>query len=1135
MLRTVARQKPILILRRSLRSQAKPTSHSFIKDARQLVKSKKVKLLEAENSIAGTKQIVKKSQKTYFDPSNKTLDFSLPNEELLSKIQKGSRDRTIKRVQLPSDEWASSHGARISQIYKKMQQHLVYGRVSLADNLSPLSVGDLVLLGNQSTLLHIVVACPQALDSDTYTFVDNEGEVTYGSKHHIKLRIPKVIPKSFLDSLDLVCLEKKYLGVAPVGMPDSKFSRSTLSLPETLQKNQQGNQQEVNSGADFSNSGDDFIVAQATSQLLTDTDVKTYIVPTSARRVFSDFLTNASIVSFSKVTAFMNKLEYFHKVLQYDANNNLIDGSRTISLFELLGYISNFDETLKLMLHVKGEPDEYKIINSFIRGSKLDSKTTFGRDIPQNTSDDFAHSSHSITSYIAYIVALSRSGRMWKLNVQKSTKTPISVEILPALRSLSMENTLDYLKGDGSKDFIKFYLDFMKSGDSTDKPPHYEAIIQMFKDLTMSNVSSDRTMESVMGSLIRNIDKALEKEGLHIKGSIPHAYEYSKSRAFEIVMSLDRKGYTNPVRWSDSLKFPNSSTSPESDMFSQYYSFLDSKFGSKSELMEVLQSRASHSAEIDETDAETDQKQWLKNEFHSADTMQDVREDFGDIPIYCIDSATAHEIDDGISLHVKGEKYVFTIHVANPTSYIKQNSTLSEIAFSKGTTVYLPEGPSMMLPQLISKMCGLNGDGETRTLAIQFDLERADIDQFLTSTDIDNGPKSSLAKKVLKQIDLTARIKFYNARNFPQNFTYENVNKILNDKDTIAKFRSGQLAEGSHELNLFKLFHVSSILKHIRIAVGNGMEISSEKSKVSVEYTLAEVPENQQFERVPNGYRLTLPKGKDTEATPIITITEDVDQNGESKSQQLVSNFMIAANYAGLTFAHLNNIPIVHRTQELSLEKSVRQEVQRLNQSLYDGKKAPTVEQKAQILSILTAANYEVSRKRHETLGLSSYLNLTSPLRRYVDMVNHWMFESHARKGSSLNPPDHTSQSFSKGDLEYVASHLQSCEFITKSSQRFAERFWKGTFLKQYFERLNRGEIRDPIQFSILLRSDAKFGDIRVEIQGFGELKTTIVQNDTVVNKFAKGELQVGQVLKDAQFRVVRLDFLEDDLAIELV
>lgn len=1133
-----ARHRVVWVQIRTFKAKAKPRDSSlFIQDARHLVKSKKVLVLNEGDGIDRTKLIIQDTQKTYFDPSNKTLDFSLLNKKLFTKIQKESKDRTSKRFIEPAKKWTGSQKA-MAQISKKMKKYLAYGRVSLRDNLSPLRVGDLVLLGNQSTLIHIVVACPQTLDSDTYTFVDNEGEITYGTKHHIKLRIPQIIPKKLLESCGLITLEKKYLGIAPVGMPDSKFSRSSMSLPESLQ----GDKQKVlesSSGADFSNSGDDFIVAQAASQLLTNTDVKTYIVPTSARKVYSEYLKNASIVSFSKVTAFMNKLEYFHKVLQYDENNNLLGSSRTIPIFELLDYLSNFDETLDMMRKVKGRDEEYQIINSFIRGFGFDDKTTFGKRIPTNTNAGFADSSHSLTSYIAFIVALSRSGRLWKVNTQKSTKTPISVEILPVQKVVALTDTLNVLKGGGAKKFIDYYVKFMKTGESSSKPPHYDAILQLLKDFIVPNISHDRTIESVMGSLIRNIDRKLKNEGIHHELAIPHAYEYSKSRAFEIVTSLEKQGYTNPMQWSDSLKLPNAGSSLESDLFWQFYAFLDSKYKTKTELLADLKT--------------ADSDGWLQNEFYTEDKLQDIRRDFGDVPIYCIDSATAHEIDDGISIHTEGDKYVFTVHVANPTSYLKKESMISEIAFSKGTTVYLPEGPTMMLPQVMSKMCGLNGEAKTRTFAIQFDLDRSDIDEYMANLDETKTPMSSLAKKVLTRINATARVKFFLASNFPQNFTYEYVNKVLNNENNVAEFKKGELAEGSHELNLFKLYHVSSLIKHIRLALGGGLELNSERPKVRVDYTLEMIPEEGQFKRVPNGYSLALSKGN-SDIAPVITITEDVDQDSRSKSQQLVSNFMIAANYAGLLYAHKNNIPIIHRTQELGLEEGVENKVRRLNQSLYEGRKSATVEQKAQILSILTAANYEVTRKKHESLGLPSYLNLTSPLRRYVDMVNHWMFEERAlrgenggrdgreegrdgrdegRDGRDEGTDKRKNSEITESDLDYMASHLQSCELTNKLAQRFSDKFWKGTFLKYYFEKLYQGKIATPIEFSILLRSDAKHGDIKAEIVGFSDLRTTIMQTDYVISKFASGSFKVGQVVM-APFRVVKLDFLEDEFSIEL-
>lgn len=1128
----------------SISAKAQKTSPlPFLSDARQLVTPFEFSIPRTLNALKETQKIVLHTKKTYFDPSNVTLDFSQSNNTLFNKIQADSKTRTRKRIVEPAAAWLKEHDPKMAQIFRKMQRHLFYGRVSLNDNLSPLQVGDLVLLDTHSTLLHIVVAAPANLNSNIYTFVNNEGEITYGTKHFVRFRVPQVVPKQFLSTLGLVVLEKKHHGIAPVGMPDSHFSRSKNALPKELQKKEEEKNASTTSEASFSNTGDDFIVAQAASLLLTDTDVKTYVVPSSARKVFSEFLTSVSIVSFEKITAFSNKLEYFHKVLQYDENNNLIDAARTIPLFELFGLVSNFAETLTKIENVKGFPDELRIMNSFVRKIRHESATSFGKRLPVNSKTDFAESSHSISSYIAFVIALSRSSRMWKINIQKSTKTPISVDILPLMKSSLLESALEYLKKEGTDEFVKYFVRRHTAKSTPPRPPHYDSILQMLKDFVVFNVTNDHTMESVLGNLIRKIDITFEKKGIHWLHHIPYSYEYSKSRAFDIVMDLEKNGLTNPVLWSDALKLPNTGTSIESDLFDDYYLYVDSKFTCKEDLHKLICSLIEPSIPedtsntFDESLATSNDAaiaNWIRKDFYTNDPLLSIRENFGQIPVYCIDSKTAHEIDDGISIHEQGNDYVITVHVANPTSFLKPTSTLSEIAFRKGTTVYLPEGPTMMLPHIVSQMCGLNGDGRTRTFAIEYRLKKKDIDGYLQTVQLNPNkqPMSSLSKKVMKSLTSSASIKFFNVENFPKGFTYERVNRVLNDPETIEKFSHNQLKEGSHESNLFKLYHISAILRHIRVGLGKGLEMDSNGCKINVEYTDEDVAMSERFQHIQNGYKLTVPK-KDHSKTPVITITKVVDQDSKSKSQQLVSNFMIAANYAGLVYAHRNKIPIVHRTQELGLEPSLEQELWRLSRSIYEGGKSLSVEQKSQILSVITSANYEVSRKKHESLGLDSYLNFTSPLRRYVDMVNHWKLEEHILQlhGKKQNGETHKPDT---GDLDYIASHLQSCEFTNKGAQKFSDWFWQATFLRNYFEMLESGNIEKEMEFNFLLRSDGKFGDVSAEMTGFNNLHTTIVQNAMLKAKFADGDYKVGQVICNPRFRVVKLDCIEQEFAIEL-
>lgn len=1100
-------------------SAVRTTSH--LAEVRKLVKPATV-----VPPIASTKDVFKKAQKKYFDPSNTTLDFALLNRELFRQIASGSADRMNKRVYAPSDAWEALHCKNLRKAARDMKFFMQKLRVSLSSSLLPLGVGDMVLLNPQSTVLNIVAATPTDLDASKYTFINSEGEISYGTKSQIVLRIPRVIPRKYLEKLRLIQTEQKYPGISPIGVPDSKFSRSQSSLPNGVPKKELV---EEGSGS-FSNSGDDFIVAQAASQLLTDTDVNTYVVPYVGRGLYSESLTSLSTTAFQKVTTFTNKLAFFHRVLQYDENNNLIDSPRTFPLFELFIYISNFDQTLEKMDEVEGTADELRALNSFARKIELTRSTKFGKSLPKATTHGYADSAHNLSSYIAFVVAIARSGRMWQINMQKSTKTPISVNVLPLKKSLDIENALAHLKEGGIDDFAKYFVAHVQKKDAK-RPNYYEETVQMLKDIAATNISSDHILESVLGNLIRHIDIALQEAGIASTQTIPYSYEYSKSRAYEIVVQLEESGWVNPTKWNESLQLPNTKTSTESDLFAEYYKYMDAKFPDKDLLLEEMAKPRENGPEPSVLESFNDSlgdndspiiSQWLSDTFYKEDPLRDVRENFGSTPVYCIDSETAHEVDDGISIHRKDGKYVLTVHVANPTSYIKQNSTISEIAFNKGSTVYLPEGPTMMLPNIISKICGLNGTTSARTFAIQFELDLKDIDAYLDHMRLGAGkPSQELAQKVESQIIDTANVRFYEVSNFPKGFTYLKVNEVLTNPQNEQKFSRNEFEEGSHELNLFTLFHISSILRHIRLGLGEGLEFNDDRAKLLVDYVQGNASEGDKLQRIPGGYLLTVP-GEGT--TPVITITKDIDQGRNSKSQQLVSAFMIAANFAGSEYAHRHGVPIIHRTQDLNLSPNVTAQIQQLMKKMYETGESLNIQERAQLLSVMTSANIEVARKKHESLGLLSYLNLTSPLRRYVDMINHWKLEEHVMKKEPH---------ISSNDLDYVGSHLQSCEYVNRSAQRFSDGFWQASFLKHYFELLAQGHISDPIGFDFLLRTDAKHGDVKAEVTNFTSLRTLIVQNNYVIQKFADGTFKTGMVVELPRFRVVKLDFIEHELSVE--
>lgn len=167
----------------------------------------------SKEAIAVTKEVIEEnSTKKYYDPSNVTLDFSLSNLQLVAKIVDASNDRVAKRLEEPAKEWSKKHPIDMEDTLRRFRKMIFGGRISLKKNLSPLDVGDLVLLDRQSTLLHLVVDKPHDLKTSTYTLVNHEGEIMYAHRDQIKLRLPEVVSRTRLRPLQIVQLEKSTVG-----------------------------------------------------------------------------------------------------------------------------------------------------------------------------------------------------------------------------------------------------------------------------------------------------------------------------------------------------------------------------------------------------------------------------------------------------------------------------------------------------------------------------------------------------------------------------------------------------------------------------------------------------------------------------------------------------------------------------------------------------------------------------------------------------------------------------------------------------------------------------------------------------------------------------------------------------------
>lgn len=145
------------------------------------------------------------------------------------------------------------------------------------------------------------------------------------------------------------------------------------------------------------------------------------------------------------------------------------------------------------------------------------------------------------------------------------------------------------------------------------------------------------------------------------------------------------------------------------------------------------------------------------------------------------------------------------------------------------------------------------------------------------------------------------------------------------------------------------------------------------------------------------------------------------------RAQAVVSEFMVLANAALAALAVAQGIPILFRTQNIGLPADMAG-VWSEPQDIY------------RILGRMGPSLLETEARRHATVAAPAYATLTSPLRRYVDLVNVGQVVA-AIQGAPLP--------FSRADLDALLPSLCQRAEAVGSVQRARTRYWKFEYLRQ--------------------------------------------------------------------------------------
>ncbi|KAI8851699.1 hypothetical protein BC829DRAFT_441338 [Chytridium lagenaria] len=99
-------------------------------------------------------------------------------------------------------------------------------------------------------------------------------------------------------------------------------------------------------------------------------------------------------------------------------------------------------------------------------------------------------------------------------------------------------------------------------------------------------------------------------------------------------------------------------------------------------------------------------KEAVSDSFNAVDPCASIRKDFGHLPVYVIDSPTARELDDGISVETRDDGEWLHVHIADPTAYLPSNHPLAMLAQLRGSSGVPPERHYPLIPDKLTRNDG---------------------------------------------------------------------------------------------------------------------------------------------------------------------------------------------------------------------------------------------------------------------------------------------------------------------------------------------------------------------------------------------------------------------------------------------
>lgn len=425
------------------------------------------------------------------------------------------------------------------------------------------------------------------------------------------------------------------------------------------------------------------------------------------------------------------------------------------------------------------------------------------------------------------------------------------------------------------------------------------------------------------------------------------------------------------------------------------------------------------------------------------DSMADLRKDWGDMPVFCIDAETTLDMDDAISLEPiegsDGEVWVH-VHIAHLSSMIAPDSLLGRVARHRDETIHLLASRVTMLPDWVATSASLGKDRAVLTFSMRLDAHSNVLDAQIQPGIIRNVITIS-ADKVDSQV-------------FGNEKKVTTVETVTLGEEEPAKRRTTDpetLSESEKSL-LQRLYAVAQGIYAHNPAAAIRDIINVRRPKKTTNSYWARINEGTQFASIAS----TPSSPTFCRRDPVVALQryQGLEAPGVVRpSRSIVEQTMLLACTVAGRWAAERGLPLVYtgtREPDDGIDDTVAH--QRKLIEIRDMRKKTL----RNLIKEYGMPRRVATPLPHRLIGVPAWARVTNPLRRYLDLVNHWQIDAALRQEASTgqlisSDPDRSFLPFDEGEIGDII-HASVARGLKRHHYHAEEReHWKFLFFARAY------------------------------------------------------------------------------------